>query len=158
MPCRRTHSVGSPRFLVDLSVSAAPNHPGEPDRCTCSLLDGRYQASALSEAWPLPTSRHEAESGSLTMRPAPSSHWAPNAGSPRHPPARLHGERAITMVSSFQPTRSTRLQPGAPKTRKVRTLGRRFGELSRHVIETIHVEYRELAQGVFVFHCSNLTP
>jgi hypothetical protein len=34
--------VGSPRFLTDLSASAVPNHPGEPGRCTCSLLHDRH--------------------------------------------------------------------------------------------------------------------
>ena len=53
--------------------------------------------------------RHEAESGSLTLRLTPSPHGASTAGSPRHPPDRLHGERAITKVSTFQLTRSTRL-------------------------------------------------
>src|SRR5512147_355906 len=44
----------SPRFLTDLSTPAVPYHPGEPDRCHCSLLHGRFQASPLLEGWPLP--------------------------------------------------------------------------------------------------------
>src|SRR5580700_6235259 len=32
---------GSLRFLIALSASAAPFHPGEPGRCTRSLLRGR---------------------------------------------------------------------------------------------------------------------
>ncbi len=53
--------------------------------------------------------RNEAESGSLTLRLTPSPHRASTAGSPRQPPARLHGQQAITMVSTFQLTRSARL-------------------------------------------------
>lgn len=50
VPSRRDRSL---RFLLDLSTPAAPFHPGEPDRCVCSLLHGRHQASPLSEGWPL---------------------------------------------------------------------------------------------------------
>ena len=32
---------GSLRFLIALSASAVPFHPGESDRCVCSLLRGR---------------------------------------------------------------------------------------------------------------------
>ena len=32
---------GSLSFLIALSASAVPFHPGEPDRCTCSLLRDR---------------------------------------------------------------------------------------------------------------------
>ena len=52
---------------------------------------------------------HEAESGSLTLRLTPSPHGASTAGSPRQPPAWLHGQQAITMISTFQQTRSARL-------------------------------------------------
>jgi len=52
---------------------------------------------------------NEAETGSLALRLTPSSHGASTAGSPRQPPDRLHGERASSMVSSFQLTRPARL-------------------------------------------------
>lgn len=51
IPLRRwalAHPVGSPRFPADLSPRAAPNHPGELDRCVCPLLPCRWQASPLS--------------------------------------------------------------------------------------------------------------
>jgi hypothetical protein len=35
------HSNGSLRFLTTLSASAIPSHPGELNRCTCSLLHDR---------------------------------------------------------------------------------------------------------------------
>src|ERR1700736_2288038 len=44
---------GSLRFLIALLASAAPFHPGESDRCLCSLLHGRWQASPILEGWPL---------------------------------------------------------------------------------------------------------
>jgi len=47
------HPAGSPRFLTSLSMPAVPFHPEEPDRCVCSLLHGRYQASPPLEGWPL---------------------------------------------------------------------------------------------------------
>ena len=49
-PHRPTRSL---RFPIGLSTPAVPYHPGEPDRCTRSLLLGRRQASPLSEGWPL---------------------------------------------------------------------------------------------------------
>jgi hypothetical protein len=51
-PLEEVHSVGSPRFLADRSMRAAPNHPGERDRCQRPLLPCRWQASTLSEGWP----------------------------------------------------------------------------------------------------------
>ena len=42
------HPAGSPRFPTGLSARAAPNHPGEHDRCICPLLPCRWQASPLS--------------------------------------------------------------------------------------------------------------
>ncbi len=47
--------TGSLRFLLSLSAPAARSHPGGPDRCVCSLLDGRWQASPLLEGWPSST-------------------------------------------------------------------------------------------------------
>src|SRR5690606_33050525 len=52
---------------------------------------------------------HEAESGSLALRLTSSPQRASTHGSPRAPPHRLHVERAINMVSTFQLTRSARL-------------------------------------------------
>ncbi len=101
------HPDGSLRFLVDLSTPAALNHPGESGRCKCSLLHGRFRASPLLEGWPLPISFNEAESGSLALRLTSSRLQASVVGSPPSPLDRLHGERAITMVSTFQLTRST---------------------------------------------------
>jgi hypothetical protein len=51
---RPDHQAGSLRFPIDLSTPAVPYHPGGFDRCTRSLLDGRYQASPHSEGWPSP--------------------------------------------------------------------------------------------------------
>ena len=51
------------------------------------------------------------------LRLTSPSHWASHDRSPRHTPARLHGERAITMISTFQLIRPTRLTD-APKNSK----------------------------------------
>jgi len=100
--------AGSLRFLVDLSAPAVLNHPGEPSRCMCSLLHGQFQASPVPEGWPLPSlGFDEAESGSLALRPTPSRSQAPAVRLPSSPLGLLHGERAITMISSFQLARST---------------------------------------------------
>jgi hypothetical protein len=47
-------SPGSLRFLVNRSMPAVRSHPGGSDRCLCSLLGGRCQASPLLEGWPSP--------------------------------------------------------------------------------------------------------
>ncbi len=49
-------AIPDPRYapIRDRLISlAGPYHPGEPDRCVCSLLHGRCQASAPLEDWPL---------------------------------------------------------------------------------------------------------
>ena len=56
--------------------------------------------------------------GSLALRLTSSRSRASTAGSPRTPPGRLHGERAIPMVSTFQLTRSTKLCLTHRNTRK----------------------------------------
>ena len=53
---------------------------------------------------------NEAESGSLALRLALSSHKASQVGSPLAALIRLHVKQAIDMVDSFQSTRYTRLR------------------------------------------------
>jgi hypothetical protein len=70
---------------------------------------------------------NEAESGSLALRLTSSPHGASADGSPRQPPPdRLHEERVIVMVSSFQLTRSTRLSLAHRTSRRVHGMGRFF--------------------------------
>src|ERR1700677_4558285 len=101
----------SPRFLTDLSTPAVPYHPGEPGRCHRSFLHDRCQASPHPKGWPLSgkvltrLNRVHAFALRLTSSPSRASH----PGSPRRTSSRLHGERAIPMVSSFQLTRSDKL-------------------------------------------------
>jgi hypothetical protein len=52
---------------------------------------------------------NEAETGSLALRLTSSPSRASTTRLPAPPPSRLHGERAIAMVSTFHLTRSTRL-------------------------------------------------
>ena len=100
---------GSLRFLIALSASAAPFHPGEPDRCSCSLLHGRWQASPILEVGHSQL-RNEAETGSLALRLTPLPSEASNCGLLRGPLGQLHGERTTSMVSTFQLTRTIRLR------------------------------------------------
>ena len=50
-----THHAGSPGFPTDLSVPAAPNHPGKPGSCMRTFLHCRRLASPSLTGWPLPT-------------------------------------------------------------------------------------------------------
>src|SRR4051794_37400094 len=54
MPRCPTTRPGLSGSSIDLSAPAVPYHPGEPDRCICSLLRGRCQASPSLGGWPLP--------------------------------------------------------------------------------------------------------
>jgi hypothetical protein len=105
-PC--TRHAGSLRFLVYLSTPAVLNHPGGPGRCTCSWLRGRCWLHHLRKDGH-PQQFNEAESGSLTLRLTPLRSEASDAGLPRRLLGQLHGARALTMVSTFQLTRQTRL-------------------------------------------------
>ena len=112
------HPVGSLRFLLDRSTHAVPYHPGEPTRCTCLLLPWRWQASPLSEGWPLSSTCFEAETGSLyyglRLRPNKASH----PGLLRRTLIGLHVEQAIYMTDSFQSARPRKLCLTHRKTRK----------------------------------------
>ncbi len=104
------HTVGSLRFPVDLSTPAVPSHPGLPIRCTCSLL--RRMVSGFAASGRLTTTTgltrpKRVHAFALRLTSSPSR--TPTARLPTPPPSRLHGERAIAMVSTFQLTRSTRL-------------------------------------------------
>jgi hypothetical protein len=117
---KANHQAGSLRFLVDLSTPAVPYHPGGFDRCKRSLLGDRFQASPSLEGWPSPDSVTRPK-GSLALRLTSSPSQASTAGLPRSPLGRLHGERAIPMISTFQLTRSTKLRlthQRAPRARK----------------------------------------
>ena len=116
-----THDDRSPRFLTELSVCAAPNHPGKPAGCTCSLLHRQRRTAHPPGGKPLPNERNEADSGSLALRPTPSTpaqgRRPPHGGPPRPPrgghprprPGGLHVVRAIHMVNTSQLTSSAKL-------------------------------------------------
>jgi hypothetical protein len=107
-PLQVSHSAGSLRFLVDLSIPAVRSHPGGFDRCVCSLLRGRYWLHPFWRAGH-PQLLNEAETGSLSLRLAPSPSEASHHGLLRRAHGRLHVERAIYMFSSFQLKRPSRL-------------------------------------------------
>jgi hypothetical protein len=86
----------------------SPPTPGSPSaafaRC---FADGvRFQLIWKADHY---QKRNEAETGSLALRLTSSPSRAPTARLPVPPPSRLHVERAIAMVSTFQLTRSTGL-------------------------------------------------
>jgi len=107
------HTLVTPRRVsqVPRLVCQRPPPPTTPGSSTAAIAHCFAVDTRLRHLWQVGHSqqRNEAESGSLALRLTPSSHGASVAGSPRHPPDRLHGERAITMVSSFQLTRPARL-------------------------------------------------
>ena len=103
-------SSGLSGSWIDLSVSAVPSHPGESDRCVCSLLHGRCWLRLHPAGWPLsycvtrPNRVHVITGWHLCLpglRPARLL---------SRPPSQLHGARAVTMVCTFQQTRSIRLR------------------------------------------------
>ena len=102
-------------------MCAAPNHPGKPAGCTCSLLHRQRRTAHPPGGKPLPNERNEADSGSLALRPTPSTpaqgRRPPHGGPPRPPrgghprprPGGLHVVRAIHMVNTSQLTSSAKL-------------------------------------------------
>src|ERR1700743_3509339 len=66
-PCCAAPLPGLPGSSTDLSLRAAPSHPGKSGGCSYPLLRLRLQASSNSADWPLP-SRNEAETVLLALR------------------------------------------------------------------------------------------
>ena len=97
-------------------------------------------ASPAPEGWPLPISRFEAESGSLSLRLAPYAlQGSDHSITQLSPPARLHVLQAFHMVSSFQPTREARFILTHRSTR---------GRHSRHDINFITGTIVDSAMGL----------
>jgi hypothetical protein len=80
----------------------------------CYFLTG-VRLQDLRDTGQLSTWRNEAESGSLALRLALSSHKASQAGLPRTTLNRLHDKQAIVKVDSFQSTRYSRLCLAHPR-------------------------------------------
>ena len=104
-----SHTVGSLRFLADLSTPAVPYSPRVAH--PLHMLVASRTVSGFTIFWKVDHYhwRNEAETGSLSLRLTSSPSRAPTTRLPAPPPSWLHGERAIAMVSTFQLTRSTRL-------------------------------------------------
>ena len=114
-------SVDTPAHPAEKSLDWASQVPRLICRCPLSPITPGRPVAAYTCCFATDSRLHllrkdghdhlcnEAESGSLTLRLTPSPHRASTAGSPRQPPARLHGQQAITMVNTFQQTRSARL-------------------------------------------------
>ena len=99
---------GSVTDLID--TRAVLNHPGGPIDFTYSFFHRWLQASPPLEGWPpaiyvtRPKQVHVA-----TLRLTCLCTRASTGQLPFPPPGLLHGERAISMVNTFQFTRSVRL-------------------------------------------------
>lgn len=105
------HRVGSPRFL-DGSVGA--RRPQSPRRARpLHVLVAMRPIAGFTHSGRMATLNgltRPNQVHAFALRLTPSPHMASTDGSPRQPHDRLHGERAITMVSTFQLTRPTRLR------------------------------------------------
>jgi len=105
-----SQAEGPPRFLADLSPRAVLKHPGEPCRCKRRLLHGMCGLHHFGQAG-RSHGIDEAESGSFALlrlmdlvAGAPTALLSDTVA--RVP---LHSQPTITMISSFQLTRSARL-------------------------------------------------
>ncbi len=96
---------GIPVSSTNLSLCAVPNHPEKPSGVLLPLFHHWWQASPSLAGWPSFNLRHEAESGSLSLRLTGSPHEASPSGLLRSTLVRLHVERVIHMVDSFHSTR-----------------------------------------------------
>ena len=101
--------MGLSGSCTDLSMPAALYHPEEPRRCIYSLLHGGRRASPAPDRMATLKQFNGAVTGSLALRLAPSHSKAPTKESLPLPLGQLHGERVISMFSSFQLNRSVRL-------------------------------------------------
>jgi len=118
---RQRATPGLPGPSLTLSTRALPTHPGQLDACVCSLLPHRLQASAPSEAWPLPlVSRGRigfacaGPTFSLSSLVSDSPGHTPDrpvsrVGLPAHAGPKLHVERAIHMADTSQSARASRV-------------------------------------------------
>ncbi len=95
---------------TDLSMPAALYHPGEPRRCIYSLLHDERRASPALDRVAILNLCIEAVLGSLALRLTSSLSKASTRGLLPLPLGQLHGERVISMFSSFQLNRSVRLR------------------------------------------------
>ena len=117
----RVHPVGSLRFLDRSFNARRPLSPRgvRPLRMLVAWrsMSGFTQSGRM--ATPTCVTRpNRVHAFALRLTPSPSQ--ASTSRLPGTPLSRLHGERAIPMVSTFQLTRSTRL-PDAPDERRWRS-------------------------------------
>src|SRR5258708_28950234 len=96
---------GIPVSSTNLSLCAVPNHPEKPSGVLLPLFHHWWQASPSLAGWPSFNLRHEAESGSLSLRLTDSLHEASPSGLLRSTLVRLHVELYIHIMLSFHSTR-----------------------------------------------------
>src|SRR5690606_11601351 len=126
---------GLPGPMLPLSTRALPTHPGQSDACRRSLLPHRSQASAPSEAWPLPSvsrgrigfacARARVFALVVLPRHVPSDLLPDRSVSRRRLPfdagPELHVERAIHMADTSQSARRGWVNLAQPKDTKSTT-------------------------------------
>ena len=104
-----TRDERSPRFRINRSTRAVPNHPGRPDGCTCSLLPRRCQASPTLESWPPAMCVTRPNRVHVITAHVFCSGGLRRTGHPDRRLLRYMCERAIHMADSFHSARLTRL-------------------------------------------------
>lgn len=128
---------GLPGPMLPLSTRALPTHPGQSDACRRSLLPHRSQASAPSEAWPLPSvsrgrigfacARARVFALVVLPRHVPSDLLPDRSVSRRRLPfdagPELHVERAIHMADTSQSARRGWVNLAQPKATKNSRVG-----------------------------------
>ena len=113
------HFVGSLRFLGGSVDARCPLPPRRARPLQVLITSRSVSGFALSGGLAAPTCvTRPKRVHAFALRLTSLSSRASTTRSPRPPPSRLHGERAIPMVSSFQLTRSTRLRLTHQRTRR----------------------------------------
>jgi hypothetical protein len=109
---------GLPGSSTDLSLRAVPNHPGRSDGCLL-IASPPISGFILFGRLATPIKRHEAESGSLTLRLAGLLSRFPPAGLLRLAPVPLHARMSNLHGELLSIHKISQAWPGIPKRRKV---------------------------------------
>ena len=112
--------LGSLRFRTFLSARATSSHPEEPSGCRLVSLHRKFQASAISEAWPLLLLCNEAEASSILLRLTGSPHRASPWGLLLSAPVWLHVGHSINMILTFHNIRLIRFSLAYQRHREKR--------------------------------------
>jgi hypothetical protein len=134
--CRQVTGPGLPGSSLICRRPLSPFTPGSPSAACarCFTDDVRFRQFRKVDHYHW---CNEAEMGSLTLRLTSPPSRAPTTKLPASPPSRLHGERAIAMVSTFHLTRSTRLSLAHRKHGKYRRILRKLQRHSTRLVNPL---------------------